>query len=151
MPQKTYIHTPQQACNERRYHYIDAKGKVLGRMATQAANLLRGKHKPTYTDFVDSGDFVVITNAKQIVLTGNKMSQKFYFSHSGYAGGAKTTPVSRLMEKDPRKVVFLAVKRMIRANRLRGKQLARLKIYPGERHPNAAKTAAGPSQLQKAS
>lgn len=142
MPQKTYIHTPQKACNDRRYHYIDAKGQVLGRMATQAATLLRGKHKPTYTDFVDSGDFVVITNAKHIVLTGNKINQKFYFSHSGYAGGAKTTPLLRQMEKDPRKVVYLAVKRMIRNNRLRGKQLARLKIFVGDRLPQAVKAKA---------
>lgn len=137
MPQNTYIHKPQQASAERRWHFIDAKGQVLGRMATKAANLLRGKHKPTYTDFVDCGDHVVITNAAQIRLTGNKMTQKQYFSHSGWAGGAKVTPVARVMEKDPRKVVYMAVKRMIRNNRLRGKQLARLKIYPGEKHPHA--------------
>ncbi len=138
MPQNTYIHKPSQASAERRWHLIDAKGQVLGRMATKAATLLRGKHKPTYTDFVDCGDFVVITNAAHVRLTGNKMTQKFYFSHSGYAGGAKTTPVARVMEKDPRKVVYMAVKRMIRDNRLRRKQLARLKIYPGDKHPHAA-------------
>ena len=142
MPQKTYLHDPRQAANERRRHLIDAKGLVLGRMATRAATLLRGKHKPTYTDHVDCGDFVVVTNASQIRLTGNKLSQKFYFSHSGWAGGAKTTPLSRVMEKDPRKVVYLAVKRMIRNNRLRGRQLARLKIYPGEMTPKASKAAA---------
>lgn len=142
MSQKTYIHKPTQASAERRWHLIDAKGIVLGRMATKAATYLRGKHKPTYTDFVDCGDYVVITNAKQIRLTGNKLEQKFYFSHSGYAGGAKTTPMSRQMERDPRKVVYLAIKRMIRNNRLRGKQLARLKIYPGDKHPHAAAAAA---------
>lgn len=131
MPQKSYIHKPTQANADRRWHRIDAKGLVLGRMATQAATFLRGKHKPTYTDFVDCGDFVVITNAAQVRLTGKKLEQKFYFSHSGYAGGAKTTPVARQLERDPRKVVYLAVKRMIRNNRLRGKQLARLKIYKG--------------------
>lgn len=141
MPQNSYIHTPKQASAERRWHLIDAKGQVLGRMATKAATLLRGKHKPTYTDFVDCGDHVVIINAAQVRLTGAKMSQKFYFSHSGYAGGAKVTPVARVMEKDPRKVVYLAVKRMIRNNRLRGKQLARLKIYPGDKHPHAAAAA----------
>ena len=129
------MHKPQQASAQRRWHFLDAKTATLGRIATKAATLLRGKHKPTYTDFVDCGDFVVITNAKDLVLTGDKMNQKFYFSHSGYAGGAKTTPVARVMEKDPRKVVFLAIKRMIRNNRLRGKQLARLKIYPGEKYP----------------
>jgi large subunit ribosomal protein L13 len=142
MPQKTYIHNPKQASSERTWHHIDAKGQVLGRMATRAATYLRGKHKPTYTDFVDCGDFVVITNAAQIKLTGKKLEQKFYFSHSGYAGGAKVTPMSRQMERDPRKVVFLAIKRMIRANRLRGKQLARLKIYTGDKHPHNAATAA---------
>ena len=131
MPQKSYLHKPSQANAERRWHHIDAKGQVLGRMATKAATYLRGKHKVTYTDFVDCGDFVVITNAAQVKVTGKKLEQKFYFSHSGYAGGAKTTPLSRQMERDPRKVVYLAVKRMIRNNRLRGKQLARLKIYTG--------------------
>jgi large subunit ribosomal protein L13 len=125
----------------RRWHYIDANGQVLGRMATRIATLLRGKHKPTYTDFFDCGDFVVITNAAQIRLTGNKLDQKFYFSHSGYAGGAKTTPLKRQMERDPRKVVYLAVKRMIRANRLRGRQLARLKIFPGIATPGVPQAA----------
>ncbi|MDE2237588.1 MAG: 50S ribosomal protein L13 [Elusimicrobia bacterium] len=132
------MHKPSQASGERRWHHIDAKGLVLGRMATRVADYLRGKHKPTYTDFVDCGDFVVVTNAAQIRLTGKKLEQKFYFSHSGYAGGAKTTPLSRQMERDPRKVVYLAVKRMIHDNRLRRKQLARLKIYSGDKHPHAA-------------
>lgn len=141
MPQKTYMHNPSQASAERRWHHLNAKGQVLGRMATRAATLLRGKHKPTYTDFVDCGDFVVITNAAAIRLTGDKLNQKTYFSHSGYAGGAKVTPLKRVMERDPRKVVYLAVKRMIRDNRLRRKQLARLKIYTGEKHPHTAKVA----------
>lgn len=140
MPQKTTCINPKEAAATRRWHHIDAKGRILGRMATRAATLLRGKHKPTYTDWVDCGDFVVITNAALIKLTGNKLEQKFYFSHSGYAGGAKTTPMRRVMEKDPRKVVYLAIKRMINDNRLRGKQLARLKIYPGDKHKHAAQT-----------
>jgi large subunit ribosomal protein L13 len=143
MPQNTYLPDIRKAGAERRWHLIDAKGQVLGRMATRTANLLRGKHKPTYTDFVDGGDFVVITNAAQVRLTGNKINQKFYFSHSGWAGGAKTTPIKRVMEKDPRKVVYLAVKRMIRNNRLRGKQMARLKIYPGDKHPHGGKALQG--------
>ncbi len=141
MPQKSYIQSPKSAPNERRWHYIDAKGQVLGRMATRVATLLRGKHKPTYTAFVDCGDCVVVTNASQVRLTGHKMEQKFYFSHSGYAGGAKTTPVARQMQRDPRKVVYLAVKRMIRNNRLRSRQLARLKIFPGEQPKAAAKAS----------
>lgn len=142
MSQDTFIYKPKDAQNSRKWHHIDAKGKVLGRMATEVATLLRGKHKPVYTDFVDCGDFVVVTNASQVRLTGHKMQQKFYFSHSGYARGAKTTPVARVMAKDPRKVIFLAVKRMIRANRLRGKQLARLKIYPGDKSPYTAQVSA---------
>ncbi|OGS37129.1 MAG: 50S ribosomal protein L13 [Elusimicrobia bacterium RIFOXYA2_FULL_69_6] len=132
MSQKTYIQSPKTAPHERRWHHIDADGQVLGRMATRAATLLRGKHKPTYTDFVDCGDYVVITNAAKVRFTGNKLDQKFYFSHSGYAGGCKTVPLRRQMEKDPRKVIFLAVKRMINDNRLRSRQLSRLKIFSGE-------------------
>jgi large subunit ribosomal protein L13 len=137
MSQKTYIHPPRQAAAERRWHHIDAKGLVLGRIATKAATLLRGKHKPTYTDFVDCGDFVVVTNAKQVKLTGNKLEQKFYFSHSGYAGGAKVTPMKRQMERDPRKIMMLAVRRMLPKNRLARKQLVRLKVYVGDKHPHS--------------
>ena len=137
MPQRTYIHSPAQAARERRWHHIDAKGHVLGRLATKAATLLRGKQKPIYTDFVDCGDFVVVTNAKHVRLTGNKIDQKFYFSHSGYAGGAKVTPLKRQMERDPRKVVMLAVRRMLPKNRLARQQLVRLKIYAEDKHPHA--------------
>jgi large subunit ribosomal protein L13 len=137
MSQKTYIHPPRTAAAERRWHHIDAKGLVLGRIASKAATLLRGKHKPTYTDFVDGGDFVVVTNIKQVKLTGNKLEQKFYFSHSGYAGGAKTTPMKRQMERDPRKVLMLAVRRMLPKNRLARQQLVRLKIYVNDKHPHS--------------
>ncbi len=135
MPQKTYIHNPRLAASRRGFHHIDARGLVLGRIATKAATLLRGKHKPTYTDFVDCGDFVVVTNAKQIKLTGHKLDQKFYFSHSGYAGGAKTMPLKRQMERDPRRVLLLAVRRMLPKNRLARKQLARLRIHVNDKHP----------------
>ena len=137
MPQTTYIHNPSQAAKERRWHHIDAKGQVLGRLATRAATWLRGKHKSTYTNFVDCGDFVVVTNAKHVKLTGNKLEQKFYFSHSGYAGGAKTMPLKRQMERDPRRVVMLAVRRMLPKNRLARKQLVRLKIYNADKHPHS--------------
>lgn len=140
MSQKTTLLSPRAALQGRKWHVIDAKGFVLGRMATKIATLLRGKHKPAYTDWIDCGDFVVVTNAAQVQLTGDKLAQKQYFSHSGWAGGAKTTPLSRMMERDPRKVVYLAVKRMIRGNRLRGKQLSRLKIYKGDKHPHAAQS-----------
>jgi large subunit ribosomal protein L13 len=135
MSQKTYIHPPRTAASQRGFHHIDAKGLALGRIATKAATLLRGKHKPTYTDFVDCGDFVVVTNMKQVKLTGAKLDQKFYFSHSGYAGGAKTMPLKRQMERDPRRVMLLAVRRMLPKNRLARKQLARLRIYVNDKHP----------------
>ena len=136
MSQTTYIHNPRIAAGERRWHHIDAKGLVLGRIATKAATLLRGKHKPTYTNFVDGGDFVVVTNIKQVKLTGNKLEQKFYFSHSGYARGAKVTPLKRQMERDPRRVLMLAVRRMLPKNRLARKQIVRLKIYVNDKHPH---------------
>lgn len=135
MSQKTYIHPPRVAASQRGFHHIDAKGLVLGRIATKAATLLRGKHKPTYTDFVDCGDFVVVTNIKQVKLTGNKLEQKTYFSHSGYAGGAKNMPLKRQMERDPRRVLLLAVRRMLPKNRLARKQLVRLRIYVNDKHP----------------
>lgn len=137
MPQQSYIHDPRQAAKERRWHHIDAKGQVLGRIATKAATLLRGKHKPTYTDFVDCGDFVVVTNAKQVKITGAKADSKFYFSHSGYAGGAKVMPYKRQMERDPRRIVMLAVRRMLPKNRLARQQLVRLKVFVADKHPYA--------------
>ncbi len=141
MPQNSYMHPPRQAATTRRWHHIDAKGLVLGRIATKAADLLRGKGKVTYTDYVDCGDFVVVTNAKQVKLTGNKLEQKFYFSHSGYAGGAKVTPMKRQMERDPRKIVMLAVRRMLPKNRLARQQLVRLKVYVNDKHPHTAANA----------
>jgi large subunit ribosomal protein L13 len=138
MPQNSYMHPPRQAGIDRRWHHIDAKGLVLGRIATKAADLLRGKGKPTYTDYVDCGDFVVVTNAKHFKLTGDKMNQKFYFSHSGFAGGAKVTPIKRQMERDPRKIVMLAVRRMLPKNRLARQQMVRLKIYVNDKHPHSA-------------
>ena len=94
------------------------------------------------TPGIDCGDFVVVTNAAKIKLTGNKLEQKGYFSHSGWPGGAKVTPLKRQMERDPRKVIFLAVKRMLGVNKVRPRQLTRLKIYPGPEHPHAAQFAA---------
>ncbi|MDE1976155.1 MAG: 50S ribosomal protein L13 [Elusimicrobia bacterium] len=138
MAQTTTLTTPRMAALDRRWHTLDLKGQILGRVATRAAVLLRGKHKRTYTNFVDCGDFVTIANARHLVLSGDKMNTKFYFSHSGYAGGAKTTPVRRVMEKDPTKVVYAAVKRMLPDNRLRGAQLRRLRIY-AEEPPRTAK------------
>ena len=141
MPQNSYMHPPHQAATTRRWHHIDAKGLVLGRIATKAADLLRGKGKVTYTDYVDCGDFVVVTNCKQVKLTGNKIDQKTYFSHSGFAGGARVMPMKRQMERDPRRIMMLAVRRMLPKNRLARKQMVRLKIYVGDKHPHSAVNA----------
>ncbi|OIO04552.1 MAG: 50S ribosomal protein L13 [Elusimicrobia bacterium CG1_02_63_36] len=138
MPQKTTQIDSKYAQQHRRWILIDAKDAVLGRLATKAANLLRGKTKRYFTPSVDCGDFVVVTNAAKIKVTGNKEEQKFYFSHSGYPRGAKVTPFRNQMEKDPRKVIMLAVKRMLPETLLRQHQMRRLKVYPGEAHPHSA-------------
>ena len=104
------------------------------RLASQIAVLLMGKHKRTYTPHMDCGDFVVVTNAGKIKLTGNKMEQKVYFSHSGYAKGAKETPVKRVLEKNPTRVLELAVKRMLDENKLRAPRMKRLRLFAGEEH-----------------
>lgn len=137
MPQKTFRPDPKLVEAARRWHHFDADGQVLGRLATRCATLLKGKHKPLFAPDIDCGDFVVVTNAGRVKLTGNKLEQKGYFRHSGWPKGAKVIPVKRQLERDPRKVVHLAVKRMLAANRFRARQLRRLKIYPGAAHPHA--------------
>lgn len=118
----------------RKWHQIDATGQTLGRLATKIAVLLMGKHKKTYTPHMDCGDFVVVTNAGKVKLTGNKLEQKVYFSHSGYAKGAKETPVKRVLEKNPTRVLELAVKRMLDENKLRAPRMKRLRLFAGEEH-----------------
>jgi large subunit ribosomal protein L13 len=143
MPQKTFRPDIKTIESQRRWHAFDAKDKAPGRLASQVADLLRGKHKPWFTPSIDCGDFVVVTNVKQMKWTGDKIEQKNYFSHSGYAGGAKVTPLKRQMERDPRKPFFLAVKRMLHANHLRSRLLKRLKIYTGDKHPYDGQVAGG--------
>jgi len=138
MPNKTTQIDTEYARKRRRWVHLDADGAVLGRLATKAASMLRGKHKPFFSPSVDCGDFVVVTNAKKVRVTGSKADSKGYFRHSGYAGGAKVVPFKLQMEKDPTKVVYLAVKRMLPATRLRQHQMRRLKIYSGASHPHAA-------------
>ncbi|MDR0953048.1 MAG: 50S ribosomal protein L13 [Elusimicrobiota bacterium] len=131
---KTYLPSVQEAEATRQWHHVDASGKTLGRLATQIAVWLMGKHKRTFTPNMDCGDFVVITNAAKIKVTGNKAEQKVYFSHSGYAKGGKETPFKRQMENDPTKVIELAVYRMLDANKLRAKRMKRLRLFKGEEH-----------------
>ena len=123
---------------ERRWYIIDAAGKPLGKTAVAAANILRGKHRPEFTPHVDCGEFVIIINADKAVLTGKKLEQKYYYHHSGYVGGLKAIQYKTLMATKPEKAMELAVKRMLPANSIGRKSMARLKIYKGENHNHAA-------------
>ena len=123
---------------ERKWYIIDAANKPLGRVATEAAKLLRGKHKPTFTPNLDVGDHVIILNCNQVILTGNKLNQKVYRHHSGYIGGMKETSAKDMLEKNPEKAIMLAVKGMIPHNSLGAQQLKKLRVYAGSEHENAA-------------
>jgi large subunit ribosomal protein L13 len=127
---------------ERQWHVIDASGKILGKLATEAAKLLMGKHKPTFSRHLDTGDFVVIINAAKVRFTGKKAEQKLYHSHSGYPGGLKTVNLERMMATNPARVIEHAVKGMLPHNRLGAKMLKKLKVYAGEEHPHLAQTGA---------
>ena len=127
---------------KRQWHEIDASGKILGKVATEAASLLMGKHKPIFSRHLDSGDFVVITNAEKIRVTGNKSKQKLYYRHSGYPGGLKSISLEKLLQTDPTRVIEHAVKGMLPKNRLRAGMMKRLKVYAGEAHPHLAQTKA---------
>lgn len=130
--QKT--HQPKAKDIKRGWHLIDAEGKVLGRMASEIAGLLMGKQKVNYVPHLDMGDYVVVINAKDIVLTGKKREQKVYYSHSGYPGGFKEVKFEKMIKEQPSKVIELAVKRMLPSNRLKGSRMARLKVFAGEKH-----------------
>ena len=123
---------------ERKWYIIDASQKPLGRVATEAAKLLRGKHKPTFTPNLDVGDHVIILNCNQVILTGNKLNQKVYRHHSGYIGGMKETSAKDMLEKSPEKAMMLAVKGMLPHNSLGAQQLKKLRVYAGSEHENAA-------------
>ena len=123
---------------ESKWYIIDAANKPLGRVATEAAKLLRGKHKPTYTPNIDTGDHVIIINSKDVVLTGNKLNQKTYRSHSGYIGGMKEVPAKVMLEKNPEKAMTLAVKGMLPHNSLGKQMLKKLRVYVGSEHENQA-------------
>jgi large subunit ribosomal protein L13 len=123
---------------ERRWFVVDAEGKVLGRIASEIARVLRGKHKPTYTPHLDTGDFVVVINAEKIVVTGKKEEQKTYFRHTGYMGGEKFIPFSRMLEKHPERVIELAVKGMLPKGALGRQMYQKLRVYAGKEHPHQA-------------
>lgn len=133
---RTY--SPKPGDIERQWRVIDAADVVLGRLATEAATLLRGKHKPIFAPHVDTGDFVIIVNADKIALTGNKRQTKFAYRHSGYPGGLKQVAYEELLRKRPEQAVRLAVKGMLPHNKLGRKVIRKLKVYAGPEHPHAA-------------
>ncbi len=133
---KTYVATPQD--RERNWLLVDADGQNLGRLATQLADLLRGKRKPTFTPHCDVGDFVVVVNAEKITVTGNKRTEKMYYRHSGFPGGLKSRSLNEMLDRRPEEVIRHAVKGMLPRNRMARKQITKLKVYAGPEHPHAA-------------
>jgi len=130
--------TPKPGEIEKKWLVIDAKDKVLGRVATEAARLLRGKHKPTFAQHMDTGDFVIIVNASKVKLTGKKLKQKVYYRHSQYPGGLKTTSAEKMLQEKPERMFRLAVRGMLPKNSLGRRQLSKLKVYGDDSHPHSA-------------
>lgn len=135
-------HLPKVNLDERKWHVIDAEGAVLGRLAVQVADILRGKNKPVYTPHLDAGDFVVVINAEKVKVTGKKETAKEYMTYSGWKGGEKYTTVEQLRAKQPEQLIHRAVKGMIPKNRLGRVLLTKLKVYQGDKHPHAAQKPA---------
>ncbi|MGZ5336645.1 MAG: 50S ribosomal protein L13 [Solirubrobacterales bacterium] len=136
MTTKTFVATP--ANRQRDWYVVDAQGKTLGRLATQLADILRGKRKPESTPHCDTGDFVVVVNAEKITVTGRKLEQKRYYRHTGYPGGIRSRTLAEMLDRQPEEVIRKAVKGMLPRNRLARQQLRKLKVYAGEEHPHAA-------------
>ena len=136
---RTY--SPKPGDIQREWHVIDASDVILGKLAVQVANLLRGKHKPTFAPHLDMGDFVIVVNAEKVALTGDKLTNKLLYRHSGYPGGLTAVPVGQQLEKDARKVVEGAVWGMLPKNKLGRQTLKKLKIYTGPSHPHEAQQA----------
>lgn len=135
---KKYTASAKSSDNPQKWYVVDANGAVLGRLASQVAHRLRGKHNPKFTPHVDTGDWVIVINAEKIVLTGRKMDQKMYYRHSGYIGGLKQMAAKELLEKKPEELVRSAVKGMLPKNRLGRRQFKKLKVYTGNAHPHEA-------------
>jgi len=132
---------------ERKWYVVDATGKRVGRLASEVAAILRGKHKPQFTPHVDTGDFVIVVNAEKIVFTGKKLENKLYYRHSGYPGGLKATSASDMLKKHPERIVEMAIKGMLPHNSLGADQYRKLNVYVGPDHPHAAQQ---PEPLQLA-
>jgi large subunit ribosomal protein L13 len=133
---KTYMATPSTI--ERKWYIVDAADKTLGRLAAEVAKVLRGKNKPTFTPHMDTGDYVIVINAAKVRLTGKKLVKKMYFRHSGYLGGDKYTSAGDMLEKNPVKMVEMAVRGMVPHNRLGNQIIKKLHVYAGAEHPHAA-------------
>ncbi|NLZ44963.1 MAG: 50S ribosomal protein L13 [Clostridia bacterium] len=129
---------------QKKWYVVDANGQTLGRIASEVAKILRGKHKPSYSPHIDNGDYVIVVNAEKVVLTGKKTEQKQYITHSGYPGGLKATPYRILLQKKPELVFRKAVRGMLPDNRLGRKMIKKLKVYRGPEHPHLAQQ---PEQL----
>jgi large subunit ribosomal protein L13 len=132
---------------KREWHVIDASDKVLGRLATEVARLLMGKHKPIFSRHLDVGDFVVVINAEKVRVTGNKAKQKVYYRHSGYPGGFKSINLEKLMQSNPTRVIKHAVKGMLPHTRLGASMMKKLRVYAGEAHPHLAQTEASSAKV----
>lgn len=130
--------TPKTEDIERKWWVVDAKGQTLGRLSSQIAHILKGKHKPTYTTHADMGDFVVVINCDKIRVTGNRMEEKMYHRHSGYPGGLTSTPLRDMLKKHPERVIETAVRGMLPKNRLGRQMYKKLKVYVGTNHPHEA-------------
>jgi len=136
MNPKTYSAKREEL--EARWYLLDAEGQILGKLATTAATILRGKHKPTFTPHLNCGDYVIVVNAEKIAVTGDRLDQKIYYRHSGYPGGLKQETLRQALQKHPERVIERAVKGMIPHNRLGADILRRLKVYAGPTHPHEA-------------
>jgi large subunit ribosomal protein L13 len=137
---KTYL--PKNHLEERKWHVVDASGAILGRLAVQIANILRGKNKPVFTSHLDAGDFVVVINAEKIRVTGKKETDKEFMSYSGWKGGEKYATVADVRAKQPEKLITHAVRGMVPKNRLGRVMMTKLKVYKGSEHPHAAQQPA---------
>ncbi|CAM3577872.1 50S ribosomal protein L13 [Marinicrinis lubricantis] len=132
----TYMAKPNEV--ERKWYIVDAEGKTLGRLASEVATIIRGKHKPQFTPHVDTGDFVIVINAEKIVLTGKKLDDKKYYRHSGHPGGLKTSTAREMLQKRPEKMMELAIHGMLPKTRQGNAMKTRLKVYAGSEHPHQA-------------
>lgn len=135
-------HLPKINVDQRKWHVVDADGAILGRLAAQVANVLRGKNKPTFTSHLDAGDFVVVINAEKVLVTGKKETEKLFMTYSGWKGGERYTSVAKIRAEHPEKLITHAVKGMIPKNRLGRVLMTKLKVYKGSAHPHAAQQPA---------